>query len=73
MARATEKQIGGDHYKRLRIQPIEYIIANGLDHGSGLVLKYISRDKGGTTRRQDLEKAIHVLELMIELEEKYAR
>lgn len=61
------KQIGGGHYKKYAIQPIQYAFENQLDHGQGTVVDYVTRfrDKGG---RQDLEKAIHILEMMIEWE-----
>lgn len=64
---AKDVQIGGKHYKELKIQPIEYIHANGLDYFEGNVVKYISRHryKNG---KQDLEKAKHYIDLLIELE-----
>lgn len=59
------KQHGGDHYRKLKIQPIQYIEANGLGFHEGNVLKYITRwkDKNGV---EDLRKAVHYLELLIE-------
>lgn len=59
------KQHGGDHYRKLKIQPIQYIEANGLGFHEGNVLKYITRwkDKNGV---EDLRKAAHYLELLIE-------
>ena len=64
---ALQTQVAGDHYKSLKIQPIEYIHANGIPFAEGCVIKYVSRwrDKGGI---KDLEKAKHFLELLIELE-----
>lgn len=64
---ALDKQVSGDHYKDLKIQPIEYIHANGIPFAEGSVIKYVSRwrSKGGI---KDLEKAKHFLELLIELE-----
>lgn len=61
----NEKQVGGYHYATMKIQPLRYCLDNGLgilEHGA---IKYISRHgkKGG---REDLEKAIHYIELMIE-------
>lgn len=66
---ALEKQEGGDHYKKLPIQPIEYCHRNKLGPCETYVVKYVTRwrDKGGV---QDLKKAIHCLELLIELETK---
>ena len=61
-------QVGGDHYKNMKIQPVEYIHANGLGYFEGNVVKYISRwrSKNGIL---DLEKARHYLDLLIELEQ----
>lgn len=66
---ALDKQVSGDHYKDLKIQPIEYIHANSIPFAEGCVIKYVSRwrSKGGI---KDLEKAKHFLELLIELENK---
>jgi hypothetical protein len=60
-------QIGGKHYKSLKIQPVEYIHANDIGYFEGNVIKYVSRwrDKGGV---EDLHKALHYLELLIDLE-----
>lgn len=60
-------QVDGSHYKKLAIQPIEYIHANGIPFAEGSVIKYVSRwrDKGGI---KDLEKAKHFIELLISLE-----
>ena len=67
MAQYTETQVGGDHYARNVIQPIDFIIDNELGWCEGNAVKYISRHqfKNG---RQDLEKAIHYLYLLIERE-----
>ena len=66
---ALEKQVAGDHYKKLKIQPIEYIHANNIPFPEGCAIKYLTRwrDKGGIA---DLEKAKHFIELLIELEKK---
>ena len=63
------EQVGGDHYSKLAIQPVTYINANGLSYLQGNVIKYVTRykDKNGL---QDLEKAKHYIEMLIELEEK---
>lgn len=68
---ALEVQEGGDHYKTLKIQPIEYIHANGIAFAEGSVIKYVTRwrSKNGIA---DLKKARHFLDLLIELEEKGA-
>ena len=53
-----------EHYD-MKIQPIEYIMANGLGFCEGNIVKYISRykEKGGLS---DLYKAQHYLESLID-------
>lgn len=71
---ALNEQVGGNHYRTLPIQPVEYIHANGLGFFEGVVLKYISRwNRDGGKGLEDLEKAQHYLELLIELEQKQNR
>ena len=62
---ALEQQVGGDHYRGMAHQPIEFIMANDLGFCEGNAIKYICRYqlKGGT---QDLDKAIHYLNLLKE-------
>lgn len=64
---AKNEQIGGEHYKSLKIQPIDYIIGNGMNFQDGNVVKYISRHrvKNGA---EDVRKAIHYCKLILELE-----
>lgn len=64
---ALSVQVAGDHYKKLKIQPIEYIHANGIPFAEGSAIKYLTRwrDKGGV---DDLKKARHFIDLLIELE-----
>ncbi|MCH2569366.1 MAG: DUF3310 domain-containing protein, partial [Pseudomonadales bacterium] len=66
---AIDKQIGGDHYKGMAIQPIQYIQANKLSYIEGNIVKYISRwrDKNGI---EDLLKIKHYVEFLIEEETK---
>lgn len=64
---AKEIQVGGNHYKDLKIQPIEYIHANGLNFLEGNVVKYITRHRK-KNGKQDLEKAKHCIDLLIEFE-----
>ena len=61
-------QVAGDHYKNLVIQPVEYITANNLSYLQGSVIKYVTRykSKNGV---EDLNKAIHFLQMMIHEEE----
>ena len=63
----TNHQVGGDHYKKMKIQPIKYILDNGLGNCEANVVKYISRwkDKNGI---EDLRKARHYIDILIEQE-----
>lgn len=63
---ALDEQVGGDHYRKLGIQPIELIRDINANFFQGNVIKYVTRykDKNGV---KDLEKAKHYLELMREL------
>ena len=64
---ALSTQEGGNHYKDFPIQPIEFITKNGLSFAQGNVIKYICRYKA-KNGLQDLKKARHYIDLMIELE-----
>jgi hypothetical protein len=62
---ALHRQIGGAHYKGLKIQPMEYSVANGLNACEHTAIKYITRKKGDKAKRlEDLDKAIHSIELL---------
>jgi hypothetical protein len=64
---ARDKQIGGDHYRNLAIQPVEYNHANKIPFIEGSIIKYATRwrEKGGI---DDLRKIKHFADLLIELE-----
>lgn len=63
---ALDKQEGGNHYKDMKIQPVEFIDANQIPFLEGNVIKYICRhaNKNGA---QDIHKVIHYCELILEL------
>jgi len=67
MTTVLDRQIGGDHYKKYSIQPVEFIMENNLDYCQANVIKYITRfrDKNGV---EDLRKAKHYVEMLIEFE-----
>ena len=67
MNKASKTQVGGNHYTKMKIQPLEYSLANGLDAAQHTIIKYVSRfrDKNGI---EDLRKARHTLDLLIEFE-----
>ena len=62
---AYDKQIGGTHYRKMKIQPSKFVIENKLLFPEGNVIKYICRHqyKG---RKEDLEKAKHFIDMIIE-------
>lgn len=64
---AEAVQVGGDHYRKLPIQPMRYSMKNKLDACQHTIVKYVTRfrEKGGI---QDLEKAKHVIDMLIEFE-----
>lgn len=65
---ALSVQVGGSHYKDCKIQPVQFIEANRLDFLEGCVVKRLARhDKPTGKGRQDIEKAIHELQLLLEL------
>ena len=67
MSDSLSKQVGGDHYRKMVIQPIEFCQRNKLGAAESLAIKYICRhkDKNG---RVDIEKAIHCLQLLLDIE-----
>lgn len=68
--KATDKQIGGKHYKEYKIQPIEFIVANKLDFIQGNIIKYALRKKNGEHPDEKWNKIIHYCELAKELQNK---
>lgn len=65
---ALNTQVGGTHYKNCKIQPVEFIEANRLQFLEASVVKRMCRhDKPSGKGRQDIEKAIHELQLLLEL------
>ena len=64
---ALNDQIGGSHYKSLPIQPVEFSERNALTFLEGCVIKRLCRHSRGGKGRQDIEKAIHELQLILDL------
>lgn len=60
---------GGDHSSKMKIQPIDFITANELGYIEGNIIKYVCRykSKNGV---EDLKKAQHYLQMLIEQETK---
>lgn len=64
--KATDKQIGGNHYIG-KVQPIELIVSHNLDFIDGNIVKYAIRNKKGENLKEKYDKIIHYCELAKEL------
>ena len=64
---ALDIQIGGNHYKDCKIQPVEYICSNGLDFLEDNVVKYITRHRTKGDGEEDIRKVIHYAQLILEI------
>ena len=64
-SKVWDKQHGGSHYKKYKIQPSKFVVENKLLYPEGCAIKYIirHRDKNG---KEDILKAIHFLEMILE-------
>jgi hypothetical protein len=65
---ALNKQVGGNHYKDMKIQPLEFAELSGLSPAQAKTIKYLSRflNKNGI---QDIDKAAHCYEIFVDLYE----
>ena len=65
MCDAPKEEVGGEHYKRMKIDVFEFAEANGLTFMEATVCKYVARHrfKNG---KEDLLKAMHTISRMIE-------
>tara|TARA_R110002020_G_scaffold306039_1_gene522009 strand:+ start:385 stop:591 length:207 start_codon:yes stop_codon:yes gene_type:complete len=59
------KQIGGSHYQKMKVQPSEFINKNNLPFAEGNAIKYICRHSA-KNGKEDLEKAKHYIDMIIE-------
>ena len=64
---AIDGQVDGSHYKDMKIQPLYFCEINKLSACESKAIKYICRHRK-KGKRKDLEKAIHCLKYLIELE-----
>ena len=60
-----EDQVGGKHYKGMKIQPAHFINENHLEFAEGNVIKYVCRHKKKDGEK-DLRKAKHYIDMIIE-------
>ena len=65
MSEIYKKQVGGDHYKSMVIQPSEFINKNNLPFAEGNAIKYLCRHKQ-KNQKEDLLKAKHYIDMAIE-------
>ena len=65
---ASETQVGGNHYRKFKIQPWDVIDEYDLSFYAGNALKYLLRAGHKGSKIEDLRKARHYLDKMIELE-----
>lgn len=64
---ALDSQEGGQHYKSLAIQPVQYMHANQLDYFRGAAVKYVTRDKT-KGKAEDIKKVIHFCRIILEMD-----
>ena len=60
-----KKQVGGDHYKSMVIQPSEFINRNNIPFAEGNAIKYLCRHKQ-KNQKEDLLKAKHYIDMAID-------
>ena len=65
--KSSKKQIGGNHYLKYKIQPIEFILKNDIPFIEGNIIKYVLRHKQ-KNGIEDLKKAKHYIDLLIDHE-----
>ena len=69
--KASDKQVGGGHYKRFAIQPYKFCYENKLNNLQSEIVSYITRYpykwEGNLEKQiEDVKKAIHTAELLLE-------
>jgi len=62
---SLDNQVGGKHYKQMKIQPAEFINENKLLFAEGNAIKYICRHQS-KGKEEDINKAIHYLKMILE-------
>lgn len=61
-----KRQVGGGHYAHFAIQPGEFIKKNKLTWYEANAVKYITRARYKGKRVEDLEKALHYIQMELE-------
>lgn len=62
-----DTQVGGAHYKGMKMQPTEFIMMNNIPFAEGNAIKYICRHRS-KHGAEDLKKAIHYIQFILEKE-----
>ena len=68
MSNSWDIQIGGDHYKKYKIQPMDYSMQNGLDPLQHTIVKYVTRFRDKNQPVEDLRKARHCIDMLLDIE-----
>tara|TARA_R110002020_G_scaffold401505_1_gene611753 strand:- start:249 stop:482 length:234 start_codon:yes stop_codon:yes gene_type:complete len=63
MTNPKDTQVGGNHYIKMKIQPMEYSMSNRLNPMQHTVIKYVTRVDLKDNGDEDIDKAIHTLQL----------
>ena len=62
---SLEEQVGGKHYRSMKIQPAEFINENELLYPEGMCYKIYNKTSV-ERKKEDIKKAIHYLEMILE-------
>tara|TARA_R110002020_G_scaffold102426_4_gene240545 strand:- start:390 stop:644 length:255 start_codon:yes stop_codon:yes gene_type:complete len=62
-ALSFDSQVGGDHYTKMKIQPMQFSMANNLNAMQHTIIKYVTRVDLKGNGDEDIDKAIHTLQL----------
>jgi|TARA_R110000822_G_scaffold79656_3_gene190325 hypothetical protein len=63
MINPKDTQVGGNHYTSMKIQPMEFSMANNLNAMQHTIIKYVARVDLKGNGDEDIDKAIHTLQL----------
>ena len=58
-----DRQVGGNHYTKMKIQPMQFSMANQLNAMQHTIIKYVTRVDLKGNGDEDIDKAIHTLQL----------
>lgn len=71
---AKQRQVGGDHYKNMGVEPWDVVdswpIEQQIGYHRGNVLKYVMRMGNKDEQLQEIKKAAHYIQKLVEILEK---